>query len=300
MEESQQTIACPQPAASAPERRTFRSGAERIRVIAPGRSSLKHLLPDLWRHRVTLYFLAWRDIKVKYKQTALGALWAILQPVLTVAVLTIFFGRYAGIAKHTGGLPYTIFAYSGVLPWTFFALTLANCANSVVGNAALVTKVRFPRIALPLAAVGSGLVDFAIASLVLIALMVWYHVPVTARLLFAPLLVVGLAGVAFGFGSFFAALTVSYRDFRYVIPFLTQIWMFLTPVIYPASMIPHRLRWLIDLNPLAGLVGSFRAVFLGAPIDPFQMILCVVISLVLVVAGASYFLAVERRFADII
>ncbi|HEX5324453.1 MAG TPA: ABC transporter permease [Capsulimonadaceae bacterium] len=277
-----------------------RSGAHPVRYITPGRSSLKHLLPDLWRYRVTLYFLTWRDIKVKYKQTALGAAWAILQPVLTVAVLSVFFGRYAGIAKLTGHIPYTIFLYAGVLPWTFFAQTLGNCANSVVSNAALVTKVRFPRIALPLASVGSGLVDFAIAFTVLVALMLWYHVPVTPRILFAPLLVVGLAGVAFGFGSFFAALTVSYRDFRYVIPFLTQVWMFLTPVIYPASMIPHKLRWLIDLNPLAGLVGSFRAVFLGAPVDTLQIALSGVVSLALVIGGAAYFLSVERRFADII
>jgi lipopolysaccharide transport system permease protein len=247
-----------------------------------------------------VYFLTWRDIKIKYKQTALGAAWAILQPVLTVVVLSIFFGRYAGFGRHTGGIPYPIFAYCGVLPWTFFALTLANCANSVVSNAALVTKVRFPRIALPLASVGAGLVDFAIASSVLVAMMLWYHVPVTPRILLAPFLVLGLAGIAFGFGTIFAALTVSYRDFRYLLPFVTQVWMFLTPVMYPSNMIPHKWQWLFALNPLAGLVSAFRAVFLHSPVEHTQVLISAAVAVILVIAGSAYFLSAERRFADII
>jgi len=273
---------------------------ERLRVIKPGRGSLKNVLQDLWYSRELLYFLTWRDVKVRYKQTTLGVLWAVLQPTLQMVVLSIVFGRVAGIARNTGGTPYPIFLYSGLLPWTFFSTTLVGCSGSVVGNAALVTKVRFPRIALPVASVAAGVVDLFIASTVLVGLMIWYHVPISISLLGVPLLVLGLSCISLGFGMVFAALTVTYRDFRYVVPFMAQIWMFLTPVIYPASIVSAKWRWLMMINPLSGLVAGFRAVFLGTRIDWTTLGISTLITAFMLLAGAHYFRATERRFADVI
>jgi lipopolysaccharide transport system permease protein len=274
--------------------------AERIRVIEPGKASLRYVVKDIWEHRELLYFLTWRDVKVRYKQTSLGVLWAVIQPVLSMVVLTIVFGRVSGIIGNTGTAPYPIFVYSGLLPWTFFATTLGTAGISVVSNSNLVTKVRFPRITLPLASVTAGMVDLAISFAVLLLLMIWFHVPFTWRLIFTPFLALGVAGMAFGFGAIFAALTVTYRDFRYVIPFMTQIWMFLTPVIYPVKSVPEKWRWLVGLNPLSGWIGAFRWVFIGQSVEGFQVGVSVIFTTLIVLLGMYYFRASERRFADVI
>lgn len=273
---------------------------EAVRVIEPGRTAFRIVWSDVWRSRELLYFLTWRDIKVRYKQTALGVLWAILQPVLTMVVMSVIFGTVAGLGRKTGGTPYPIFLYSALLPWTFFAGAITGCSNCVVANATLVTKVQFPRISLPISNIAAGLVDFGLSFLVLLAMMAWYRTPIRPAILAVPVLILGVSVISLGFGAIFAALTVSYRDFRYLLPFVAQIWMYLTPVIYPANMLPHKWRWLIELNPLTGWIGTFRTAILGAPIDRWGMLSSVLTTGLVVIAGTYYFGAVERRFADVI
>lgn len=255
---------------------------------------------DIWRYRELLYFLTWRDVKVRYKQTVLGALWAILQPFLTMVVFTLFFGKLAGLGKKTGGIPYPIYTYAALLPWTFFANSLTTSGNSVVGSSNLVTKVYFPRLIIPIAAVGAGLVDFAVSSVVLIGMMIYYGTPLTWHLALAPLFLIGVILVATGVGSLLSALTVAYRDFRYVVPFLVQMWMFATPVIYPTNIVPLRWRWVLSINPMAGLIDGFRSVFLGSSFDWPHITISLAVCVAAFLIGASYFRAVERRFADII
>lgn len=275
-------------------------GSPSIRVIKPGKGSLRNLLKDIWEYRETAYFLTWRDVKVRYKQTVLGVLWAVIQPVMTMVVMSLVLGRFLGLSRHTGHVPYPIFLYSGLLPWTLFTSAISGCSGSVIANSSLVGKVRFPRIMLPISAVMSCLVDFAIACTVLFVLMAWYHFSITARLLWSPFLLIGIAGIALGFGCVFAALSVAYRDFKYIIPFMTQIWMYLTPVMYPSSMIPPHMRWLFSLNPLTGLINGFRYVFLGGRLDPLQLEVSTASTVFALVFGMYYFRSLERRFADII
>jgi lipopolysaccharide transport system permease protein len=300
MSDSTPVAAPPGPHEADKNLETLRQSERPVRVIEPGRAGLRNVGTDVWHARELLYFLTWRDVKVRYKQTALGVLWALIQPVLSMVVLSLIFGRIAGITNNTGGVPYPIFVYSGLLPWIFFANTLSTSANSVVGNAVLVTKVRFPRITLPMAAVAAGLVDLLLAFSVLAGLMAWYHVPLSPRLLAAPLLVLGITMLTLGFGAIFAALTVSFRDFRYVIPFMTQIWMFLTPVMYPSGVVPSKWRWLLAVNPVTGWISGFRSVFLGTAIDRTSLAVAVSATVVVFFAGIHYFRATERRFADVI
>jgi lipopolysaccharide transport system permease protein len=255
---------------------------------------------EIWRYRELLYFLTWRDVKVRYKQTALGAAWAIIQPFMTMIVFSLFFGRLAGLGSKTGGVPYPIYVYAGLLPWTFFANSIASSGNSLVGSSNLITKVYFPRLVIPLAAVGAGLVDLAVSFTVLLAMMVFYHTPLSWHLVFVPLFLVGTILAATGVGSFLASLTVAYRDFQYVVPFMVQIWMFITPVIYPPSIVPARWRWVLNLNPMAGLIEGFRAAFLAGPLEWAHIGVSLGIAVCLFFAGATYFRKVERRFADII
>ena len=284
---------------AAPERPATPATQPNVRIVEPGKNSLRNLWRDIWQGRELLYFLTWRDVKVRYKQTVLGVVWAILQPVLSMVVLSIFFGKLAGIAGKTG-VPYPIFVYSGLLPWTFFANALGGSSNSVISNASLITKVRFPRIMLPISAIGGGLVDFALAFIVLLGLMIWFHVPITGRILLAPFLVGGIAAIALGMGAIFAALTVSYRDFRYVIPFMTQVWMFMTPVIYPVGAVPPQWRWILWANPITGWISGFRYVFLGFGLNVSLLATAAAMTAALLFAGLYYFRATERRFADII
>ncbi|MBB6049273.1 ABC transporter permease [Armatimonas rosea] len=268
--------------------------------VIEAKSGLNLPFRELWRYRELLYFLTWRDVKIRYKQTALGAAWAILQPVMTMIVFSLLFGRLAGMDTRTGGVPYPIYVFAGLLPWTFFSTALANSGNSVVGSANLITKVYFPRLIIPLASAGAGLVDLAISFSVLLVMMVWYKIALTAQLFLVPLFLFGTVLAATGVGTLLSALTVAYRDFRYVVPFLVQIWMFITPVIYPSSIIPKEWRWVQALNPMAGLIDGFRASFLGRPLEWGNILISLAVSIALFFMGVFYFRSVERRFADII
>jgi lipopolysaccharide transport system permease protein len=268
-----------------------------------GRRSLG--LRDLWSYRELLYFLVWRDVKVRYKQTVLGAAWAILQPLLTALVFTLFFGRLAGISSE--GLPYPLFAYAGLLAWTFFAQGLSQSAASLVGSANLITKVYFPRLVIPFSSVLAGLVDLAVALPVLAVFLAWYrHAPGPELLFFPAFLVLAVVTVA-GVGVWLAALNVEYRDVRYVVPFLVQLWLFLTPVIYPSSAVMRQLErlglpgWLAGVNPMAGVVEGFRWSLLGAPpLAPGLLAASVITAAVVAVSGVLYFRRVERSFADVV
>src|SRR5262245_53643122 len=255
---------------------------------------------ELYRYRELLFFLVWRDVKIRYKQTVLGVAWAVLQPVMMMAVFTVFFGRLAGLPS--GDVPYPLFAFAGLLPWTFFSTALASAGNSVVTNERLITKVYFPRLAVPFAAVGAAAVDFAIAGGLLVVLMLGYGVAPGWSILFAPVVFLFLAVGAVGFGTLLAALNVKYRDFRYVIPFLVQFWMFATPTVYmqPPADADDTLHTLLNLNPLTGLVAAFRAACLGSPIPWAQFGLSVAAVVIVFAAGCLYFRKAEDEFADVI
>lgn len=259
-------------------------------------------LRELWRYRELLYFLTWRDINVRYKQTVLGAAWAILQPLMTMIVFSIFFGRLAGLEAQTGDLPYPIFVYAGLLPWTFFTNALANAGNSVVGSQNLVTKVYFPRLIIPLASVGAGLVDFLIAFVILVGMMFWYGVFPGLGILLLPIVFAFIVLAATGMGAILSALTVAYRDFRYVVPFLVQIWLYVTPVIYPAEIVPEQWRWVLALNPMAGLIESFRFSLLAheSAWSPMNLLISCGVTLLAFIVGVFYFRRLEHQFADII
>ena len=271
-----------------------------VQVIEPSAGWIGINGRELWLYRELLYFLTWRDVKIRYKQTILGAAWAILQPFMTMVVFALFFGRLAGLGHKTGGIPYPIYVYAGLLPWTFFATAIGSSGNSLVGSASLITKVYFPRLVIPLAAVGAGLVDLAVSFTALLALMIYYRTPLSWQLLWVPLFLAGTVLVATGIGSLLSALTVSFRDFQYVVPFMIQLWLFMTPIIYPPSLVPEKWRWLLFLNPMAGLIEGFRAAFLARPLDWPPIGISLLVSIVLFLAGAAYFQQVENRFADII
>jgi lipopolysaccharide transport system permease protein len=255
---------------------------------------------ELWQYRELLFFLVWRDVKVRYKQTALGAAWAILQPMLMMVVFTIFFGRMAGISS--GDLPYPVFCYLGLLPWTFFATAITNAGNSVVGSERLITKIYFPRLAVPFAAAGAAVVDFLIAFMLLAAMMIWYRVHPGVTTLMAPVIFLVILLLALGMGTLLAALNVKYRDFRYVIPFLVQIWMFATPTVYmqPGKSTGGAIHALLALNPMTGLIAAFRAACRGGEISWGQLGLSAAFAIVVFLAGCLHFRRMERNFADII
>jgi lipopolysaccharide transport system permease protein len=256
---------------------------------------------ELWRCRELLGFLTWRDLKLRYKQTVLGAAWVVLQPLATMAVFSLFFGRIPDVTAPLP-YPYALFVFAGLLPWSFLANAFTSAGQSVVTNQNLVTKVYFPRLLIPLAAVGAHLVDFAIAFGMLLVLMAWYGVAPGVGLLAAPLLTLGLVVTALGVGTLLAALTVAYRDFRYVVPFLVQLWMFATPSIYMQAerVVGPGWRLLLPLNPAYGLIVNFRQAVLGGPPDWYALAVSGGVSLLLLVAGCGYFRRVEARFADII
>ncbi len=254
---------------------------------------------ELWRYRELLYFFVWRDIKVRYKQTVLGALWAIIQPVATTLLFTVFFGRLGGLSKQVAG-SYSLFVYVGLSLWTFYANAVSLAANSLVGSSHLISKVYFPRLLIPIAAIFSGLVDFAIAFGFLLVLMVFYRVPPSPHIIMIPLFVGGTMAVAAGAGSLFSALVVSYRDFRYVITFVVQLWLFATPVLYTLDTIPQSWRLVYGINPMVGMIAGFRSAVLGGPWDANVIGTGFVTGAVLLVIGLRYFTAVERRFADVI
>ncbi len=257
-------------------------------------------LGELWQFRDLLYLLTWRDIKVRYKQTLLGATWAVLQPVLNMAVFSLLFGRYLGVPSD--GIPYPVFVFAGLLPWTYFSSALSASSGSLVASSHLITKVYFPRLFIPVSACLSSLLDFLISCLALAGLMAWYGiVPSPGGVLLVPLLVALVSIAAAGCGLWLSALTVEYRDFRYVVPFVLQVWMFVTPVIYPATVLPERFRGWLALNPMAGLVEAFRAAVLGhRPIPLAPLLLSSAVAAALLVSGLFFFRKVERSFADVI
>ena len=268
-------------------------------VIEPGKRWAPINLGELWRYRELLYFLTWRDVKVRYKQTLLGAAWAILQPLLTMLIFTLLFGRFAGIPS--GGVPYPVFAYAGLLIWTFFSNSVINSGNSLTGNANLITKVYFPRILIPTAAVAAGLVDLALAFIVQIGLMVYYRVPLTTSLAMVPVLVGMATLLALGVGTWLSGLNVKYRDIRYAIPFLIQIWMFVSPIIYPLNMLPAKWQWLLAINPLTGIVHNFRVALLGHGSFDWRLLgISLAVTLVFLIYSTFSFRRMERYFADTI
>ena len=267
--------------------------------IAASSGWISFRLGELWAARELMYFLVWRDVKVRYKQTALGASWAIIQPVMAMLIFTIFFGRLAKMPS--AGIPYPLFAYCGLLPWQLFSFALTESSNSLVNNKSLITKVYFPRLVIPAAAVFAGLVDFCIAFVILIAMMIFYGVMPSARILALPLLVAFAVITALTVGLWLSALNVKYRDVRYVIPFLTQFWLLATPIAYPSDLVPARYRFLLGLNPMAGVIEGFRWALLGADtsIGPL-MIGSVVVVAVALVGGVAYFRSMEKHFADLL
>jgi len=268
-------------------------------LIRPSRGWAALDLADLWEYRELIYFLTWRDIKVRYKQTVLGGAWAILQPFLTMVVFSVFFGRLAGIPSD--GLPYPIFAYCALLPWQLFAHALTESSNSLVANERLITKVYFPRLVVPISAVLAGLLDFLVAFVVLIGMMMYYHIRPTAALWTVPLFLLLAVGAALGVGLWLSALNVQYRDVRYTIPFLTQFWLFLTPVAYPSTLVPVSWRALYGLNPMAGVVEGFRWALLGKAEGPGALLaVSVAITIVILVGGLYYFRRMEKTFADVV
>jgi lipopolysaccharide transport system permease protein len=282
-----------------------RSGTETVAlpavpllVIDGGRAWAAIDWRDLWGHRDLFYFLAWRDVKVRYKQTVLGVLWVVLQPLLTMVVFTLLFGRLAHLPSD--GLPYAIFSYSGLLAWNFFNAAVGTSANSLLVSSNLLSKVYFPRLLLPAASVAATLVDFTIAALLLLGLLPWYGVALSPNLLWLPALglIDALAALSIGLGL--SALMVKYRDVRYALPFVLQLWMFLTPVIYPASFVPPNFRWLLLLNPLTGIIQAFRAVIADRPMPWLPLALAVAIVAGLLVISATIFQRMEREFADLI
>jgi lipopolysaccharide transport system permease protein len=271
---------------------------QHVTVIEPPRGW--HMLDwrELWAYRELLWVLTACDVKVRYEQTVLGAAWAIIRPFTTMVIFSVVFGQLAKMPSD--GYPYPVFVYAALLPWTFFANALTTCGQSLVGSSQLISKVYFPRLIIPLASVGAGLVDLLVSTGILLMMMLWYGVGWSWNLLAAPFLLMGVAFAALGIGTLLSALTVSYRDFTHITPFLVQIWLYVTPVVFPLSLVPPRWQWLLNLNPMTGLVEGFRAAFLGKPFDIAALSLSLAVAIALFGLGILYFERVERRFADII
>lgn len=269
-----------------------------VLVLEPSRGAARLNLAELWHYRDLLYFLTRREISIRYKQTLLGLAWAVLQPLLSMVVFSLFLGRLAGVQSED--LPYPVFAYLGLLPWTYFANALTRSSASLVSNANLLSKVYFPRLLIPLSATLSALVDFAIAFVVLLGLMAWYRIPLSVSVLWLVPLTLATAFLATGIGMGLAALNVQYRDVQHAIPFLMQLWMFATPVVYPVDTIPERWRFLLDLNPMTGLIEGFRAAPIGEEMDLRALVVSAAVGLVLVAFGVWRFRRMEKIFADVV
>jgi homopolymeric O-antigen transport system permease protein len=272
--------------------------AEPLVVIQPSKRWSIVSFKDIWAYRELLFFLTWRDVKVRYKQTALGAAWAILQPLFMMIIFTLFFGRLAGV--DSAGVPYPLFALAGLVPWTFFANAITASGNSLVGSAHLITKVYFPRLIVPAAAMLAGLVDFLLAFSILCAMMLYYRVALTAQILFLPVLIFLTALFSLGVGTWMAALNVKYRDVRFALPFLIQLWLFVSSVILPSTAIPQKWRWLLMLNPMSGIIEGYRSALLGLPFDWPALGIASGLTILTLVYAIYAFARVERSFADII
>ena len=277
---------------------SVRLPAEPLVVIQPSKKWSLLSLKDIWAYRELLFFLTWRDVKVRYKQTALGAAWAILQPLFMMIIFTIFFGRLAGVASS--GIPYPLFALAGLVPWTFFSNAITASGNSLVGSANLITKVYFPRLIVPAAAMLAGLVDFVLAFAMLIVLMFYYRVALTVQILFLPVLVLLTALFALGVGTWMSALNVKYRDVRFALPFIIQLWLFISSVILPSSSIPQKWRWILLFNPMSAIIEGYRSALLGLPFDWPALGIASGLTILTLLYAIYAFGRVERSFADII
>jgi lipopolysaccharide transport system permease protein len=267
--------------------------------IAPSTGWVPLRLNELWEYRELLYFLTWRDIKVRYKQTALGAAWAIIQPVFTMVIFSLFFGRLAKMPSD--GVPYPIFSMAGLVPWTFFVYGLSQASNSLVGSQNLIKKVYFPRLVIPISSLCSGLVDFAIAFVILFVMMFYYGIAPGWNIVWIPAFILLTLVTSLGVGLWLSALNVQYRDVRFTIPFLTQFWMFATPIAYPSSLLSEPWRTVYGLNPMVGVVEGFRWALLGTQTQPGPIILAsVAAAIFLMISGAFYFRRMERTFADVV
>ena len=273
-------------------------GHQHVTLIEPAKGWRMLDWRELWAYRELLWVLTARDIKVRYKQTVLGAGWAILRPFITMVIFSVVFGQLAKMPSD--GYPYPVFVYAALLPWTFFAAAIGTSGGSLVGSSHLVSKVYFPRLIIPLSSVGAGLVDLLISTGILLLMMLYYGVGWSWNLLAAPLLLLFVIFTALGVGTLLSALTVAYRDFTHLTPFMVQIWLYITPVIFPVSLVPERWQWLLYINPMTGLVEGFRSAFLGKPFDLAGLGISFVIALAVFLIGVAYFEKVERRFADII
>jgi lipopolysaccharide transport system permease protein len=298
------TSRTPLPATSAPtvnldiDEFVDRSTSERHALIKSEEAGVQLNLGELWHYRELLYFLTLRDIKVRYKQTLMGVAWVIIQPLTTVLIFTLVFNRF--VRLDTGSLPYPLFALSGLLLWLFFANAVTNSTHSLVSNANLITKVYFPRMFIPAASVAVGLVDLSVAFLLLIVLGFYYGVALTLNILILPLFVAMMAFMALGVGLLSAAVTVKYRDLRHALPFIIQLWMFASPVIYPTSIVPQRWKWLVILNPVAGIIEGFRASLTGGPFDWIHISVSAVTTMAVLLCSVYIFRRFEDTFADVV
>lgn len=276
----------------------MKDAVETIRIVpTQGWAALR--LKELWVYRELLYFLVWRDVKVRYKQTALGAIWAILQPVFTMVVFSLFFGRLGKIPSD--GLPYPLFSFAALVPWTYFSHGLSQASNSLVGSANLIKKVYFPRLSIPIASVASGLIDFALAFLVLLGMMLYYGILPGVKVIVLPLLLLLTLVTSLGVSLWLSALNVHFRDVRHVIPFLTQLWLFATPIAYPSSLLSEPWRTVYSINPMVGVVEGFRWALLGTDTAPGPMIIVSSLAAVaILVSGVFYFRRLEKTFADVV
>jgi len=280
----------PQASLSLPEEPLF--------VIESSNSWVAVNLCDLWSYRELLYFLMWRDVKVRYKQTALGITWVVMQPLLTTLIFTVFLGMLVRVPSD--GLPYPLMAYAGLLPWTFFSGSVSTSSNSLVSSANLITKVYFPRMIIPAAAVGARLVDLGIAFVILAGMMLYYRVSLTLNFFMLPVLVVLVTLLALGFGMLTSALNVKYRDVGMILPVLIQLWMYVSPILYPLNLIPERWRGLYSINPMVGIVDGFRSILLGRPFNWTALGFSTIITIILLICSAYMFRRVEKGFADVI
>jgi len=269
-------------------------------IIKPSTGWIPIRWSELWHYRNLLWVFTWRDIKVRYKQTMLGFAWAVMAPIASMVVFTVIFGKLANFESQTGDLPYQLVVFTGLMPWGFFSGSMGQAGNSLVGNAGLLTKVYFPRLLIPLSGLGSKMVDFGISFAVFLCMMLYYGMMPSIQMLFAPFILLAIAALAIGVGMIFAALIVKVRDFGMILGYVTTFWMYLTPVVYPASVIPDKWRWLLDYNPMYGLIINFRAALLDTDMAWRSLGIALAITSVLLIFGMYFFTRVERTFADVV
>jgi lipopolysaccharide transport system permease protein len=267
-------------------------------VIEPSKSALAINFADIWAYRELLYFLAWRDLKVRYKQTILGVAWVVMQPLLITIIFTIFLGMLARVPSD--GTPYPVFVYAGLLPWTFFSGAVVNSGISLAGNAHLITKVYFPRMIIPAAAIGARVVDFLIGFVILAGLMLYYRVPLTAHLVMLPVLSLLVILLALGFGVWISSINVKYRDVGFALPALMQLWMFVSPIMYPLSLVPEKWRSLYSLNPLVGIIDGFRSALFGRAFNWSALAVSATFVVLMLIYATYAFRRVEKSFADVV